>query len=428
MRRAKLTLAATVAAILTAFAATPAQAQTAASDPAWVQSALDSQYELGSTLPLVNAPTVGTHNSFNSAAEMGVAPSAFLNPNQRITLVEQLELGMRSLELDIHRFPSLTGGGFSPVVCHALENGVGCSIEKPLNPVLAQIGEWLHRRANRDQVLFLYLEDDNQMLDTYDDSAAAIDEHLGDILFRPPASTGEGCTELPVDSLSRDDIRADGKQVVIVSDCGLGASWQSSVFTWEQHLETRPFSFMDFPDCGPDFSRADYDTRLVRYFEDATQLTATTGEPDDGITPETAAAMTRCGVDLIGLDMLVPADPRLEALVWSWQPDEPDGGGRCAVIDVGPASEFGRWRDSGCREAKLPGACLIDGRWKVASKPILKARRAAKHCDRRGGDLGVPRSGFENQKLRLAMERRGVATAWLGYRKQGGEFAPLASG
>src|SRR6185312_16004608 len=118
------------------------------------------------------------------------------------------------------------------------------------------------------------------------------------------------------------------------SGCGAGAAWPGSAFDWSSHVETRPVAFQDFPRCGPDYTRATYDSKLVRYFEDSTWLTtaaANVGQSsvDDGITPATAAAMTRCGVDLISMDQLQPGDERLAALVWSWAPGEPGAAGGC---------------------------------------------------------------------------------------------------
>ena len=64
---------------------------------------LDLQYELAGDVPMRNAPWVFTHNSYNSPAEMGLALSP-QDSNQRITVVDQLDEGVRSLELDVHLF------------------------------------------------------------------------------------------------------------------------------------------------------------------------------------------------------------------------------------------------------------------------------------------------------------------------------------
>ncbi len=421
---------------LTAVIACAAAPAAEAADADWVQRALGSQYELGSEIGFANAPWIGTHNSFNSTAEMGQTLSA-QDANQQIDLVSQLDAGMRSLELDVHRYPDIGG---VPRVCHARGHDqlhFGCTIEKELTIVLGEVAAWLNEAGHEEEVLLLYLEDHLDDDEGYGDGAAAVTAQLGDLVFTPPPGA---CSEVPQD-LTRNDVLAAGHQVVIVSDCGVGTAWPGVAFNWDSHVEDRPVDYADFPDCGPDFDRATYDTLFVRYYEDSTALTNQVGPPtgiatpDDGITPETAAAMMRCGVDLIGLDQLGgPADPRLEALVWSWAPGEPGPGGqaggrprRCIKQVVSAALPFGRWRDTRC-EIKRATACrMADGSWTVL-KRRRHERRAILACGRRGGAIGAPRTGFEAQQLRLAMAAAGVRAARLGLRLADDDsFRPLDS-
>ena len=374
----------------------------------WVQPALADQYELASPLPLRNAPWIGTHNSFNSPAEMGPALSA-QDSNQRITLIDQLDAGIRSLELDVHWFPSPTSGGFAPVVCHATGEHAGCTIEKPLATVLDGIAGWLRERP--DQVILLYLEDHLDSEQGYDAAAAVVEEKLGGVLYRP---RGGGCVPLPLDD-TRAAVRDAGAQVVIVSKCGQGSAWPAVAFDWSNtHEEERPRGFQDFPGCGPDFTRAEYDATLIRYFEDSTRLTntgAATGAAtrDDGITVETAGAMARCGVDLVGMDQVERTDPRFAALVWSWAPGQPKRSRGCA------AQFDGRWYALRCSR-RLRVACrTADGRWRVPSR-LTRWSRAESTCRRRAASFAVPRTGYEAQQLRVAMERVEASRAWLAYR------------
>jgi hypothetical protein len=107
-------------------------------DP-WLTQALELQHRLGDALPLRDAMWVGTHNSFNSTAEMGPTLSD-TDANQQLSLTDQLRIDVRSLELDVHWFPSAASGGArAPVVCHAESQHEGCSIEKELGPVLGEI-------------------------------------------------------------------------------------------------------------------------------------------------------------------------------------------------------------------------------------------------------------------------------------------------
>jgi hypothetical protein len=266
-------------------------------------------------------------------------------------------------------------------------------------------------RPAQDQVLLLYLEDhlDNQA--GYDAAAADVESVLGTRLFRPQAGGRSGCVPLPLDA-TRSQVRESRTQVVVVSSCGMGTAWPAVAFDWSKtHEEQRPVGYRDFPDCGPDYTRADYDGKLIRYFEDSTQVTrsaslAGQSTPDDGITVATAAAMTRCGVDLFGLDQVVADDPRFAALVWSWAPGEPRRRPGCA------AQFDGRWYSLRCTR-RLRVACrLADGRWRIPSK-LGTHTQAPGICKRRRAVWDVPRTGFDAQQLRVASERVRAGRVWL---------------
>jgi hypothetical protein len=283
------------------------------------------------------------------------------DPNQQLSLVDQLRIDVRALELDVHWFLN------RPVVCHADGDFTGCSIEQTLDVELRKIDGWLAQHP--DQVILLYLEDHLGAQAGHDAGAKMIADTIGPRVYRPQ---GGGCQELPL-TLTRDAVRAAGKQVIIVGGCGAGASYQSYAFSWDKHVETRPVGFQGPPACGPDFPRSVWDTTLVRYYEDSTFLTdggSYVGQStrDDGLTPATTTALVRCGVDLLGFDQLLPDDGRLDAAVWSWAPGEPRAGaGRCVV--------------------QRPS----DGRWE------------ARHCSARYGTAQpVPHTGYENELLREA--------------------------
>ncbi|MEJ7875793.1 MAG: hypothetical protein WKF62_03960 [Solirubrobacterales bacterium] len=412
----------------------------------WAQRALDIQYDLASDVGWTNMPWVGTHNSYNSDEQTGISISS-RDPNQVITNVAQLDAGVRSLELDIHRFPDVPGAEGPLRVCHARgadQGHLGCSTDKELAPTLAEIVAWLDEPKNSEEVLLLYLEDHMGDAAGYNAAAGIVDAQLGNRLYRPPASGG--CSEVP-GGLTRDAIRADGAQALIVSDCGPeGATgWHSVAHNWNSHVESRPVEYEDFPRCGPDYKIPTYESRVVRYYEDSTALSNQFGPPtglataDDGITPPTAAAMARCGVDLIGLDQVSgPADPRFEALVWSWQVNRPRPGMKgerdCAVqrrgVEIAPAFAFpgsaepptrAAWFDQRC--VRLQAAACRDGsgEWTILEKRV-RQRAARNACEKQGLALGTPRTGFESQRLDAALTSAETRQAWLGTRRAGGTW------
>lgn len=375
----------------------------------WTHRTIAFQYSLANDVGFVNAPWLGTHNSFNSIAEVGPALSP-VDSNQQLTLTDQLRIDMRALEIDVHWFPSArAGGAYAPVVCHAgaVSEHDGCSTEPLLGPVLDQVAAWL--RGHRDQVLLLYIEDH---LDSgYDTAAATVKRSLGSLVYPTGSSSGTS-VELPA-SLTRDKVLASGHQVVLVSNShsGGGAAWRSQVFTWNNHREETPHGFQAFPACGPDFKRSDYDTRLIRYYEDSTWLSAgqgaATNSPDgEGLSPADVRQMVRCGVDLFGFDQIQPGDGRLDAAVWSWAEDQP-AGGRCAY-----QATTGRWYSSGCNKTR-PAACRTSGGSWFVTDPVAETDAAAA-CSAGGGDFTAPRTGYENELAKAVAA--GHAT-WIGLEK-----------
>lgn len=378
------------------------------SDRAWVQRALALQYELADDVALRNTPWVSTHNSFNSQAEMGPALSA-QDPNQQITIVDQLDEGVRHLELDPHFFLSPTDprvGLEGPVVCHATGEDAGCTTEKPLVTVMRQIRGWLD--AHRDQVVMIYFDTALDSPAEHDATADVLEETVGDRLWRPP-SGGSACDALPLE-LTRAQILAAGEQVLMFGPCGQGAKWQGAVFDERQRITgSDNTAIRAFPDCGPDFTREEYEGFPTRYFEDATQVGSVSGSADP-LTPELTERMSRCGVDIIGFDNLLRGDLRLERLVWSWAPGEPTSPEPCAL-----QRGDGRWESRVCGQRHRVACRAADGSWSVPPG-LARARAAPRLCASADRVNAVPRTAFDGQRLAVAQRAAGAPTVWLGHR------------
>ena len=59
-----------------------------------------------------NAPFIGTHNSFNSVAEMGLT-TATADPNQQLSIVDQLNLDIRAIEYMTTRLRAAAARGIA---------------------------------------------------------------------------------------------------------------------------------------------------------------------------------------------------------------------------------------------------------------------------------------------------------------------------
>jgi hypothetical protein len=386
--------------------------------------ALKLQYALGSDLPLRNAPWIGTHNSFNSIAEMGPTLSD-TDSNQQLSIPNLLRIDVRAIEIDAHWFPSASNaGGQAPVICHGQDNHAGCTIERPMSSVLAEIATWLAH--NRGQVLLLYIEDHlNSAIDSsngYGVAAGVINSQLGPLVYRP-TNVGPGCQSAPL-ALTRNQVLAAGAQVVIVDNsCGDGnTAWQSQVFNWgSSHFEDRPTNF-SYPSCGG-HDQGFYDSTLVRYYEDSTWLTtfgANVGQSsvDDGLTPATVGAMVKCGVDLFGFDQLLPGDGRLAAAIWTWAAGQPTAAGECAI----QRASDGRWEARDCGEQHQPACRNPDGSWQVPATATSESSAAAE-CSAAGAAFAVPRTGADAERLSAAA---GPADVWIALNHSSGSWAPAA--
>lgn len=390
-------------AILLTSAGTAAS-RAAAADRAWTDRALALQDRLAGDVPLRNLPWVSTHNSYNSIAEMGLALSV-LDPNQQLSLVGQLDAGVRHLEIDVHPplapLPDLGLGGAT--TCHSV-----CTLETPFAAVLGEIAGWL--RAHPDEVLMLYVE--SHLAGAagnagYDAAAATIAAAFGDLVLRPAGGAGR-CTPLPLEQ-TRERLLASGRRVLLFGPCGSGGAWPSYVFDERGRLTGSDNGRLrEPPDCGPDFTRAQYEASPIRYFEDRTVVGALTGGPDP-IDAALTRRMVRCGVEIIGFDQLTRDDPRREALVWSWAPGQP-AAGDCAV-----QRPDGRWASRSCDERHRVACRAADGRWSVSERAVT-ARAAPRECRTPGAVNGVPRTGREGWLLQRAAI--GAGDVWLGERQR----------
>jgi len=387
-------------------------------ESSWLARAHALQERLDDGEPLLNTLIIQTHNS-NNAAAYDLTVTGF-DPNQLYAITDQLRMNMRGIELDLHWVPSPFGtvetGGRAVVLCHGQSQAVGdvvvhvgCSNDRPFDTALVELRAWLDDHPGT--FLLLYLE--NQMEDdpvAHDLAAAGIAEHLGGLVHRPV----EKCA--PVDwTTTQDDLLDAGTPVLIVGNCGAGGDWGTWVHErgerWREGGSTD--TYPAHPDCVERRGDPDYDENFIRTWEDATWLSAVAGSPAD-LTPAEAGGMVNCGLDLIGLDRLVPFDPRLQAMVWSWDVDEPlaESGG-CAERQV-----TGRFRTQDC-EQELRYACHGQAGWFVPDIPGPWATGFAT-CEQAGGMFRTPPTGWENTLLSAA--GADAVPVWLNYQSLAGEW------
>ncbi|ETW25505.1 hypothetical protein [Mycobacterium gastri] len=369
----------------------------------WVHRTAQFQYALQDSSSLHNAQWLGTHNSYNSLTEGFTLSHA--DSNQQLSLTQQLNIDMRSIELDLHYVPRLWQfGARAVVVCHGLspaQGNLGCTNEPTFAHVLPEIATWLN--AHPDQVIMLYLEDALQDAAAYASAVATMASVLQrpnhtSLIYHPnPADKGpDGCVTLPL-SVTRDQVRAAGAQVIIVSKCA--PDWSADVFNWNpvEVESNRSSGYQPYPACDPNFNRTVYDTKIVRYYEDTTfvsSLADPTMPPinPNALSPSKVQSMTNCGVQMFGFDQILPEDGRIQASLWSWAPDEPRANaGSCTLQRAD-----GHWVAAPCTDSH-PAACLNGSTWSVTAPVTYAGAPAA--CTAGGSTFDLPLSGYQNSQL-----------------------------
>jgi hypothetical protein len=132
-----------------------------AQERSWLNDALGLQRGLDDSHPLQDELWVHTHNSFNGDA---YDPTLWgLDRNHIYSITDQLRMGARAIEIDLHYAISTSGDPFAVMVCHGNNDAgldvihLGCGINDPLlPPYLAEVRAWMD--ANPDEVIMLYLE------------------------------------------------------------------------------------------------------------------------------------------------------------------------------------------------------------------------------------------------------------------------------
>jgi len=365
----------------------------------WVHRALRLQSRLDEEEPLLNSLWPHSHNSANSTA---YAPSvSSLDPNQRWSILDQLRMGIRAVELDLHPGP----GGTGVVLCHGRQVDlgativhIGCSADRPLSAGLDELRSFLDLPGNEREVVLVYLE--NQLESDpvlHDEVARELERALGSLVARP--APGAPCAEMPLER-SRAELLAEGRRVLIVGDCGPGG-WGEWVHERGPRWNERSLGdgYAPFPECTvAEREPLAYDDNWIRVYEDATWLSAMV---EDRFRPQTAddvRAMVRCGVDMIGFDRISPTDPRLAALVWSWAEGEPiaDPTKRCVAHGTD-----GRFHAVACEGERGYACRTTAGNWVVPDGvgPVTDAERVCATVD---ATLATPPTGWENERLKAA--------------------------
>ncbi|WP_189388224.1 phosphatidylinositol-specific phospholipase C domain-containing protein [Bacterioplanes sanyensis] len=355
----------------------------------WVGKALSQQRMLDDDSPLAENNILGTHNSYNSEAYRNA--TRYLDPQQKVTIAEQLSLGARFIELDVHWTAHTHGWpwewGTDLLLCHSgigEEWGdlhVGCSLtDRRVSEGLAEVKNWLNN--NPQEVIILYFEDHSD--GNHQKLVELLNNSIGDKIY-----ASGGCKDIP-NALTENQVRQAGKQVVFWKDggCSDNNAMQQLAFTGLGDID--------------------------RAWEDRTGVGAIgaifTGGKVKRIEAADVRQLYKNGGNIVNLDDIHHDDDRLAAAVWSWDVNEPNnynGNQHCAV-----QWQNGRWDDTECNKEHFFACVNSSNQWQVSSWQG-RWHQGAQACQQLGNDyqFAAPTNSKDNQALIDA--RGGISHVWL---------------
>lgn len=381
----------------------------------WEGKALGLQRTIDLNTPFKDATFVGTHNSFNAKAYQDI--TRYLDPNQKYSIEDQLRIGARLLEIDVHDYFKMDGWphtwGNELLMCHAKADDLGCSAaDRYFRDGLKEINRFLNN--NPREVVLLYIED--YIGSKHTEAANIITSQVGDHVYAPPSGDCEAVSGY----MTKADVLAAGKQLVIYSKgCKDNAGFDALVFgglvdVSNDSVKEKVQNLNGFPACD---GGAPYDTHMVRFYEDSTMLSEWFGNPPEDLTTSNIPSVLQCGGNLIGFDQLKPDDGRMAATIWSWSANEPNDWGTgedCAVSN----SSNHRFNDRGCTQTFSFACREPDTRnWKITSAAgVFSAGEAACASEYPGYEFDVPTSSRDNEALKAAKLAGGVTNMiWVHY-------------
>lgn len=447
---------------------------------AWRQGteyrAMKLQRELAADMRSDQSLLLGSHNSYNSSAY----GAAYPNSQHSYTLSEQLDLGLRSLDLDIHGL-----GAFPNTLwlSHASCIGFGqVPGQLTLAQGLAEIRVWLNQ--NPDEVITINVEQHFQvaypssqhtlLVNSFESLLGGGNPTFGpDILIRP--------TEIPLaehfvngysdsqrraivlTSKSLSDLRELGR-VLVVNTGGVSAPCDQHYWPDYPAQNVMLGDIVSFNWCGPDnwfidtadefagnpdlgYWGANPIGQQVRsgctYPQPSTYSVlynnTSAGEYEDygSVAPPVIREAVRAGVDYVRFDPVgtslgvpfqpisFPADEQMRATIWSWDhryPPPIDNQPRAAMAVIQGDTARIRWAEPA---TEMRYALQDrDGQWSISSTRGTFAGAPAEMGESpTSTNFRAPGNAFEMQNLFGHMVRAGITQVWINYHDLDGDGA-----
>ncbi|MBM9501472.1 lectin [Leptospira sp. 201903071] len=371
--------------------------------------------QVNANLPVHRALFYGTHNSYNSKSYAGPFFS-YAFPNQKYSIGDQLRLGARFIELDVH-WALGARARKELLLCHGQDNHVGCNVfDRPFHKGLEEVRNWVSNSSNRNEVIVLYIED---KFDGHSSEALqTLKDYLDPWLYRYSGS----CSDVPSpENMPKlGDMVASNKRILLMSNGCYDSQW-SGYFKkiFFGGATGSPKEFKGYPNCN--YSRATYNSTMVRFFNDTTNYFGFyDGVKESGsFTDSAIQSMLACEVNVFGIDQF-DSDFAKKA-IWSWNTSEPNnwaGNEHCAVV-----WSNGRWNDLNCASWNRFSCKDSSGNWYVTSGGGSWSSGNSQCSSETAGryKFSAPLTPYENRKLLEAKNSSGAGDLWINLTDQTSE-------
>ncbi|KAJ0397674.1 hypothetical protein P43SY_007747 [Pythium insidiosum] len=426
----------------------------------WVARAISHQRNLSYDQPLCWTQLPGSHNSattlakgygnrdqlMNRVLDPSNAASFMRTNNQFVSITDQLNMGARFVELDVHYFAKMLHAGHCSRIDFAFLDDVSKSIvrsaeglisagslsdvsvliewqsslfgclpslsgiraeeQQPLADVLKEVATWV--KAHPNDVLLLYADMGSE-IEAFSKLDAVLELYkstFGDLLFTPAS-----LKTMPDGSWKKfklSELVKSGQRVVLLSTPGAN----DLMFDLRKLCD----GFKDIPSGSPGTAGAIWGQKtnsgtLVRAYHSALHyatlsedavggggVNGTASEPAV-VDPKTLPVFVNAGVNILAPDSLDGAAMR--AMVWSWAPREPSTGDTAVEI----SAKDGRW--SGVADkASIKNVACVSTSDRLAWKIVAQGASCPS-----GFEWGAPKLAVENVALTAALSAASGASA-----------------
>ncbi|CAH0480989.1 unnamed protein product [Peronospora belbahrii] len=438
----------------------------------WLQNALKLQRKLAYRRNICSATLPGTHNSaINLADGYGVEDHIFggylryfswfkkgmeVHTNDQLfSLTDQLHMGVRFIELDVHWFDNdlriaHCGGFRSKLLDRMIEvfneiakilgtgiewdsETIGCkpslsSIptkeQRPLKEALSELATWLHAPEHSDEFLMVFFDDDTNLM-KWNKVGKLLDYlkmyFLEEEILRP-IELAYGTTWPTFEELLR-----AGKRVMFMSGADYLMHGEELLFVkhticdWQEPL--LPLS--PFPECRFNQSETDSgipDANFTIFRPETSEIeygflnaNGQIGLNKHLLDEKSLPGVVDCGVNIPSPDNLTPK--RMEATIWTVAKGHELDASKCVAL----MRESKTWQSVDCQAANLVPACVDmknPRRWQLGSLSVVEADATAACAALSMSELrySAPASGYENGLLYSKLIQhatRSITGVWL---------------